>query len=238
MAKEIIFLLIIFLSNIVQAITGFAGTAVAMPFSLLIIGYNTAIPVLNLVALAICIPLVAFHFKEILWKEVLWMLLFIGIGFLGGYFLKKLPIDQRVFNKVYGLLVVATATYLFFFPNEKTKIPFPVLAAVLVLGGVVHQLFVSGGPLVVIYAAHRIREKHAFRASLSLVWIVLNTILFGEHIILGYFDARIWILLAIGVALSAVSFLIGHFFVKKLSHETFLNLAYGLLFFSGILLLA
>lgn len=237
MVKEILFLLIIFLSNIIQAITGFAGTAVAMPYSLLVIG-DIAIPVLNLVALAICIPIVALHIKDVKWKEFLWMILFIGIGFLGGYFLRKLPISKEVFKKVYGLLIILTATYLYFFPNEKTKIPFPILACILVLGGVVHQLFVSGGPLVVIYAAHRLREKHAFRATLSLVWIVLNLILFGEHLAMGLFSAQAWILLAIGVGLSALSFLIGHHFVKKLSHDAFLNIAYALLFFSGILLLA
>ena len=225
MVKEILFLLIIFLSNIIQAITGFAGTAVAMPYSLLVIG-------------DIAIPIVALHIKDVKWKEFLWMILFIGIGFLGGYFLRKLPISKEAFKKVYGLLIILTATYLYFFPNEKTKIPFPVLACILVLGGVVHQLFVSGGPLVVIYAAHRLREKHAFRATLSLVWIVLNLILFGEHLAMGLFSAQAWILLAIGVGLSALSFLIGHHFVKKLSHETFLNIAYALLFFSGILLLA
>ncbi|MBO4541047.1 MAG: sulfite exporter TauE/SafE family protein [Bacilli bacterium] len=237
MLKEVLFLLIIFLSNIVQAITGFAGTAIAMPFSLLVVGYETATPVLNLVALGICLPLAILHFKDILWREVLWMLLFVGIGFGAGFLLRQLPIQEELFKKIYGALILITAVYLFFFPNEKTKIPLPILTVLLVLGGVIHQLFVSGGPLVVIYAAHRIREKHAFRATLSTIWIVLNLILFGEHMAMGYFDARIWILLGIGVGASAISFLIGHFLAKKLSQEAFLNVAYCLLFFSGFLLL-
>ncbi len=237
MVKEILFLLIIFLSNIVQAITGFAGTAIAMPFSIVAIGDGIAIPVLNLVALAICIPLALLHLKDIRWKEFLLMTLFVGIGFGAGYFLRKLPISQEIFHKVYGMLIIATATYLYFFPNEETKIPFPVLAVILLLGGVVHQLFVSGGPLVVIYAAHRIKEKNAFRATLSMMWIVLNLVLFGEHLAMGYFTPEVWILLAIGVGLSIISFFIGHFAAKKLSHEAFLNLAYILLFVSGLLLL-
>lgn len=49
--KYPLFFLIIFLTNIIQGITGFAGTILAMPPSLMLVGYNTAKPILNVLGL-------------------------------------------------------------------------------------------------------------------------------------------------------------------------------------------
>ena len=68
---DVLFIIIIFLSNIIQTITGFAGTALAMPFSIRLEGSDTAKPVLNLVALLVSIYIVAIHFKDIDWKQFL-----------------------------------------------------------------------------------------------------------------------------------------------------------------------
>ena len=46
--NEFLFYLVILLSNIIQGITGFAGTILAMPASLRLVGMGTAVPVLNL----------------------------------------------------------------------------------------------------------------------------------------------------------------------------------------------
>ena len=45
--KELLFYIVILLANIIQGITGFAGTILAMPFSLILVGYDVAKPVLN-----------------------------------------------------------------------------------------------------------------------------------------------------------------------------------------------
>ena len=37
--KDILFYVVVFLTNIVQCITGFAGTVLAMPFSILLVDY-------------------------------------------------------------------------------------------------------------------------------------------------------------------------------------------------------
>lgn len=47
MMNYILFLLVILLTNIIQGITGFAGTILAMPPGLMLVGYPVAKPVLN-----------------------------------------------------------------------------------------------------------------------------------------------------------------------------------------------
>lgn len=45
--KELLFLLVLFVSNVIQAITGFAGTVLAMPPSVYLLGLDHAKVVLN-----------------------------------------------------------------------------------------------------------------------------------------------------------------------------------------------
>ena len=51
MIKNILFLIVVFLTNIIQCITGFAGTVLAMPFSIMLVGYDVAKPILNVLGL-------------------------------------------------------------------------------------------------------------------------------------------------------------------------------------------
>ena len=44
----IAFYIVIFLTNVIQGITGFAGTILAMPPGLMLVGYDVEIPILNL----------------------------------------------------------------------------------------------------------------------------------------------------------------------------------------------
>ena len=46
-----LFLLIIFSTNLIQGITGFAGTVLAMPFAIMIYGIDVAKPSLTILAL-------------------------------------------------------------------------------------------------------------------------------------------------------------------------------------------
>ncbi len=58
MLQKILFFIVILISNIVQCITGFAGTVLAMPFSILLVGYDVAKPILNIVAIAVSVIIV------------------------------------------------------------------------------------------------------------------------------------------------------------------------------------
>ena len=51
MMNYILFLLVILLTNIIQGITGFAGTILAMPPGLMLVGDPVAKPVLNVLGL-------------------------------------------------------------------------------------------------------------------------------------------------------------------------------------------
>ncbi|MDQ3368125.1 MAG: sulfite exporter TauE/SafE family protein, partial [Myxococcota bacterium] len=49
--------------------------------------------------------------------------------------------------------------------------------AFLIAGGIAHGLFGTGGPMIVYVARRRLADKRAFRATLAVLWLVLNVAL-------------------------------------------------------------
>ena len=64
MMKEILFVIVVFMANIVEGITGFAGTMLAMPVSMLLIGVEEAKVVLNIVAIIVSLNIAARSWRE------------------------------------------------------------------------------------------------------------------------------------------------------------------------------
>ena len=69
--KEFIFLIVLFIANIIQAITGFAGTVLAMPASMFLLGIDDAKVVLNVMALISGLLIAISSYKSINKKELL-----------------------------------------------------------------------------------------------------------------------------------------------------------------------
>ncbi len=236
MLYDALFILIIFISNIIQTITGFAGTALAMPLSLKLEGSDTAKPVLNLVALLVSLYIVIFHFKDIDWKHFIMIILTVGIGFSVGYLVEMIPMESKILLYIYGSIVILIAILFFFIDFEKINLPKWLLITFLFLGGIVHKLYVSGGPFVVIYALHELKDKNKFRATLSLLWIILNSVLFTTQMIQGLFTPDTWILFGIGAGATIISMIIGAIITPKLSKKLFLKITCVLLLLSGVTL--
>ncbi|MBQ1552204.1 MAG: sulfite exporter TauE/SafE family protein, partial [Clostridia bacterium] len=51
LVRTVLFLAVSFLTNIIQGVTGFAGTVLAMPVSMTLVGLATAKPILNALGL-------------------------------------------------------------------------------------------------------------------------------------------------------------------------------------------
>lgn len=207
-----------------------------MPLSLKLEGANTAKPILNLVALLVSLYIVIAHFKDIDWKHFITIILTVGIGFGVGYLVELIPMESKILLYIYGAIVILIAILFFFIDFEKINLPKWLLITFLFLGGIIHKLYVSGGPFVVIYALHELKDKNKFRATLSLLWIILNSILFTTQIIEGIFTSHTWILFAIGAGVTVLSLVIGAFIAPKLSKKLFLKITCVLLLVSGVTL--
>src|SRR5699024_8354524 len=85
--QELLFLLVIFIANTFEAMTGFAGTLLAMPSSIMLIGIYEAKAILNITALITCSIITILNYKYINLKELCKILVFMLIGMILGMFL-------------------------------------------------------------------------------------------------------------------------------------------------------
>jgi len=124
------------------------------------------------------------------------------------------------------------------FFKKKEREPNKVLSYILLIGaGLIHGLFVCGGPLLVTYASTKIKDTRQFRATISAVWIVLNSIIMVIDIKDGYLTPQIIPNLTVCMVLLFVALIVGEKLARKLSKNAFMILSYILMFDSGISLL-
>ena len=255
--NEFLFYLVVLLSNIIQGITGFAGTILAMPFSIKLVGMGTAVPVLNLLGLISGIYVFAGNYKKVDWKVLRSVVLVMGICVVAGLFLKNaLSGRPTLLYMILGTIVIAISIHGLFKKlvqksdhsgvnghidikaaenrrdsHRKTSALLPLL---LVAAGIVHGMFVCGGPLLISYMTKKLPEKAAFRATISTMWIFLNGIIFASHIITGAWTPEV-----IKSGVVSIPFLLGGMFIggvlyKKMSQQFFILLTYILLFIAGL----
>lgn len=237
--ENFLFLIVILLSNIVQGITGFAGTILAMPPSLMLVGYDLAKPILNILGLLSGVYVLVTHGKYVNWKEVKKIVLIMMGGIIGGIFLKILFVEREaMLYRLLGIFIVFLAIQGFYklygkkIENKKNvqRGTVPLLLS----AGAVHGMFVCGGPLLIGYLSNKIKEKVSFRATISVVWIILNSIILFDDIRIGLWDINTCKLLLVSIPVLILGMYIGAKLYSKISQELFMKITYVLLMISGI----
>lgn len=245
--KEILFFIVVFVSNVIQCITGFAGTVLAMPFSLMLVGFDTAKPILNVLGIVVSIGVVAINRKALNKKEFIKIVCVMLIGMLAGFFVTRyFSISADILYKILGIVVIIfmlIGCYHSFSKHYKEKQKLnpkksnPILYAVLVISGLVHGMFVCGGPLLIIYASEKLKGRDEFRVTVSAVWVVLNSIIMFSDIQQGYFNTRLFVLLAVSVAILFGALWVGNIIFRHINKKTFMIITYVLMGISGLSLI-
>ena len=237
--REILFFLILFGANLIQAITGFAGTLLAMPPSMQLLGVDEAKSVLAVLDQLSCLLIVLTGFRHINWKEFGKMAVLMVIGmFAGMKIFEVFPIQQLL--TLYGVMILGIALWKLFgqrliqgrktepektseaglLPERNFSLRSLAMLCVILAAGVIHGMFVSGGALLVIYASSALKEKEEFRATMAMLWVTIGCYITGNQIKSGFFNSRVILLCAVGL----IPLFVG-----------FLKLTYVLLIISGVL---
>lgn len=233
--ETVIFLIIVLITNIIQGITGFAGTVLAMPFTILLLGIDVAKPLLNIITLIACILIVFESYKHIVWKEFLKMtsIMFVGV-FIGEYMYSIFP--ATLLLTIYAIFIILIALK-GLLVKQSYDLDEKVLVAIIMLAGIIHGMFLSGGPLLIIYAVKKLQDKGEFRATLAPVWIALNSYLLIKQFIAGLIVTQVVTLALWSIPVLIVAIIIGKKLYEHMSQKVFLMLSYILLLISGISLI-
>lgn len=214
--------LIIAVTHFISALTGFGCTIIAMPFVISIIGMQAAKSVLLVMGLIQPGYVLLKTYKHINYKSSLTI---IGISALG------LPLGYLLYNRLPKRELIIILGILMIFAGsigiaklrglEIKNIPRLVGYLLLFLGGIIQGAFVSGGPLIVIYASIVLTDKQEFRATLSLLWIILNGATFLQSITTGAYTQEIIKYTVINIPFLIIAIVYGNKFADKISKKSF-----------------
>jgi uncharacterized membrane protein YfcA len=235
MYNKLLFLIIILVTNTIQTITGFAGTLLAMPPAILLIGIDDARAILNLLTWIACLIISLQNMKYFNKKEWLKMIAFMFIGILMGIGLYDL-LPLNILLTGYGILIVLIALKGLFI---KKTVSLPKIALILIIigAGIIHGMFVTGGALLVVYAAVALKDKNEFRATIAPVWVALNTFMGISHYQSGYLTQDVLLLTAIAVVPLLLGIKLGNKLYDKIEQAIFMKITYVLLGISGLMIL-
>lgn len=228
-------LFVVFVSNVIQGVTGFAGGMLAMPLGIRLIGLSASATIINAMGVAASLVLAGTNRKLIDRRCLLHILLGMLPGLVLGVYLGRF-VENSCLKVFYGCFVSAIALMRLLAPNMK---PLPVWLRNLILpfAGIIHGLFVSGGSLLVLYAAEALPEKRYFRATLSTCWLILNSVMMVLHWKNGYYTGLTTQMTILCLLTLLPALWVGNYLHDRVHQSLFLKISYVLLLVCGLTLL-
>lgn len=232
MAKEILLQVIILISNILQVIAGFGGNMIAVPLSLRLMDLGSLKMVLNSFSLVGCIILMFQTWSHINWKEMTKMTVGMVSGMaIGVMIMSFASLDYLLYG--YGVFVIIIGLCKLF-RRKEIKCPHKLLLVVILVAGIIHGMFLSGGTMLVIYAMSVMKEKKEFRATLNCSWVFTGLIYMIYDIAAGNFTSINIMRSLIGMATLAVSIPVGNYLFNKIDQNRFVKMTYSLIVIAGM----
>lgn len=232
-----LYLLILFLANVLGAIGGFGAGLISIPFLTQLLDAKTVI-MASSVTCILNVWIVWENRKEIDWRQLKiiggYMCLGLPAGVAG---LKYMSVPQlKLFLGIFMILLGIYGLLKLKFPSlENYRFSSPALRIILFLGGVIQGAVSSGGSMVLLYTQQEIREKDRFRATLALLWTIVSILTVAQYRISGTLHKEVWKLAAAGFPAVLSGIYIGNRISKKLSKQMFLYVIHLLILSAGIL---
>jgi uncharacterized membrane protein YfcA len=185
-------IVILLAAYFIRGITGFGSGLIAVPLLALYLPLQTIVPLVLVLDFTASVIMSGRARAHVRWNEILPLLptsllgILIGISLLVSLPREPLLTALALFVMFFGI------RYLLNIHSEKTISRVWAIPAGF-FGGFIGALFNTGGPPLVVYMAHRIREKSELRATLSGLFLIdgasrivmfIVAGLLGEHLLL------------------------------------------------------
>ena len=227
---------VISVTHFLSALTGFGCTILAMPFLIPVLGIEVAKPLLLIMGTLQPLFIVVYARKYIRWDILKIILILSGIGLpLGFYLYAYLP--QGILLITLGVVMLFAS----FMGLARLKgiqfnaIPNIVLLILVFIGGILQGAFVSGGPLIVIYASMVLTDKDEFRVSLSVLWLILNSITIAQSLITNQFTPDVNTLILWNIPFLIIAVWYGNVLASKISKRVFDYILNIILLMGGVI---
>ncbi|NVK12048.1 MAG: sulfite exporter TauE/SafE family protein [Gammaproteobacteria bacterium] len=226
---------IIFMAYGIGAMTGFGSIVLALSAGALVYDLQQLLVILVPLTLVMNFPMAWLNRHYIGWQLLLKTVLpLMLVGLVLGYLIPSWLNSDGV------KLVFAALVALFAVRSLRSIQPRQLSTAArricLVGAGVIHGMFASGGPLLVYALAKSQISKSVFRASLIVVWLVLNCMLTLMYVTDGRLSPALSSVfgLAPAVVLGAI---VGNWLHHKVDEQRFMNIVFIVLLIVSMILM-
>jgi uncharacterized membrane protein YfcA len=219
---------VIFFSHVVQTITGFAGSMLALPFLVLFIGLKKAKVLLMFIGIVWSLWILFYDHQFVDWKIVKFVISFMSVGIIIGLFIAdQVPLIILLLSM--GLIIITfSLSNLIRVSMLREKKIEPLMKmrnfeniALVTASGVIQGMIIMGGPLLVMFANHYITDKRVYRSTLSVIWIVLDFVILLYFFFEGVVNFSILQLSLLCLIPLAFSIVLGNCLYARLSNRTF-----------------
>lgn len=231
----LIIFLIIFLTNIVQTITGFAGSMLAMPFLLLIMSMSDAKILIVIVGVFWSLWMLVQNFKKVNWKFVWILSLIMSVGIIIGVLLLKI-VPTKIVLLIMGLVIITSAIKNLIGKNIDTNNK--ILDFIFgIFSGIMQGMVLMGGPFLVLVANSYLKDREEYRTTLAVLWLVINFVLLFVYWLQDLYTTNIFLVSAVSAFPLALAIYVGNSLNRKINNKQFEFLVNILLIVSALSML-
>jgi uncharacterized protein len=168
--------LIALAGSFLQANIGFGFPVIAMIFLPMILPFQTAVVLCQLIALLSVLILSVKYFSHIEWK-LLFPLLVTSMIVSGIIAITSFSFDSSVLIIIMAVMLVLLSIYFFIFSNKIKIKPTRLNGAIMGgIAGIGNGLFSIGGPTVVVYLLPSVKQKESYLATIQVYFLIINLI--------------------------------------------------------------
>lgn len=230
-------LIVLFAAHFLGGLAAFGSTLLALPL-LLLIGWETrpAVALLVMVGLVQATLVACLTWRGVRGRTLLHILVVAGVGIPIGFLIGNV-LPRRGLDMLLGLLLMAAGAsrLLEHWGRKEYRPPNWLMNALLIVGGIVHGAFGSGGVTLTIYGRYALKDKEAFRGTLSVMWVVMNLFVLAGLVMEGHLGPPVSAAAMPGAFAVVLATWLGHRMARRLSQEQFTNAVAVLLCVAGVL---
>lgn len=226
----------VLLAYLVRGATGFGSGLIGVPLLVLLLPLTLVVPVVSALDYLASVTHGVVHRASIVWRD-LWVLLPPALlGMVLALYLFK-SVDLSLLTRGLGLFVLVYAAWALLAVEPKQRrarmwgLPLGLVA------GLIGTLFGIGGPFYVIYFRLRRLDKHQFRATFAMTYLIEGLARLLGYALTGLFDRQGMLLMAAGIPVVFAGLYLGEHIHSRLSQRGMHRLVTVLVFLAGIALL-
>ena len=224
---------ILFVATFLRSALGFGDALLAMPFLILIVGLQTATPLVALVGSTISLTLLVNEWRTLdlrgIWQLILTT--FLGIPF-GLLLLRFAP--EALAKACLGTLLILYALYQLL-GLSLPQIRHPAWTVIFgFIAGIFGGAYNTSGAVIVVYGTLRKWEPDYFRINLQGYFLLTNWLIVAGHGFAGLWTPTVFQLFLYSIPGVVIGAWVGGAISKRIPKATFSQLIYALLLLIGI----